>query len=46
MSLIGTALDGVLFYWCPNCRRLFIVSDAGARNRTEYQMRKWQIPTA
>ena len=45
MNLIGTALNGTLFYWCSDCQRLFIVSNTGAQNRMEYQMRTWQTPT-
>ena len=46
MNLIGTALNETLFYWCPNCHRLFIVSNTGTQNRVEYKMRAWQTPAA
>ena len=46
MNMIGTALNGTLFYWCPNCERLFIVSGTALENRTEYQMKAWQPPSS
>ena len=46
MSLVGVALNGTLFYWCPECKRLFMVFDTGMWNTVEYKMKKWQPPAA